>query len=687
MKFDEILNENVEMLNEGALTDFLTATFKGFKRTVGSAAEASLTKALNDVAQGGKKVALSALRKNSSYQDALKTTVAEASRAQYGKTFDQLLQFDKNAAQKLVNDVQTGMEKELSERAALSKTIIDKDVKSATSAVGKTQKAVNAGRATQQDLVMATKELVANTKLQTKYADMQRVIAGMDKLSAKKVADILKGETKVIEGAGGKVADGVKGNTQIFSGGKFFTITKEQLAKFPGKVKRVIVNNPVKSTLIGAGLTAAALYYFFGGNSDGVILTDENGNDVPDFGGQWAKCIQELLASKEGTLVRGSNGEISVLVKPTEYPNGVQFYSNGRVLNVATKQMGSWSCKGATPIIAESEKISLTGLVNEQLDPEVANDVETMIDLLDFPVSQNDLISAGKLLKKYVNNGKGKKFLSDYQRSGLGGGDLNKTLNNIVTVNAASVQAKEYLTQLVGQIQSGKGGGQPKTGGKFGLSHINIKWDGEKKSGGGPSPVVKKKGVNYHDCSSKDFPFEFGCISPKIAEIQICIGVKPSKGYFGPKTVAALKNLEYIQKDVVITKEMYDKIKTLPGCTQANPDKPKTANDFAPKDVPSDALNPQMPTDGENPDTSTLKTPEPASPQETGENIYNRLQRQGFFRGRKIGENNRIPYKGGELPDADIEKLDQFFNQNGYTRFKPVEQGKRYGEKWVWRKA
>ena len=33
MKFEQILNESVEILNEGALTDLLTATFKGFKRT------------------------------------------------------------------------------------------------------------------------------------------------------------------------------------------------------------------------------------------------------------------------------------------------------------------------------------------------------------------------------------------------------------------------------------------------------------------------------------------------------------------------------------------------------------------------------------------------------------------------------------------------------------------------------
>jgi hypothetical protein len=339
MKFDEILNENVEMLNEGALTNFLTATFKGFKRTVGSAAEASLTKALNDVAQGGKKVALSALRKNSSYQDALKTTVAEASRAQYLKTFDQLLQFDKKAAQKLVNDVQTGMEKELAERAALSKTIIDKDVKSAKSAVGKTQKAVNAGRATQQDLVMATKELIANTKLQTKYADMQRVIAGMGKLNVQQISNLLKKNTKVVTGTGNSVSGGVQGTTTIATKGKFFQISKKQLSEFPGKVRRVIVTNPIKSLLAGAGLSVVALYYFFSSDDvDGIILTDENGNQVTDdVKTDWPLCITKGIEDGRFTKDDDSNELI-------EKNTGFIYTIDQKVINPKTRKTGTWQC-------------------------------------------------------------------------------------------------------------------------------------------------------------------------------------------------------------------------------------------------------------------------------------------------------------------------------------------------------
>jgi hypothetical protein len=69
-------------------------------------------------------------------------------------------------------------------------------------------------------------------------------------------------------------------------------------------------------------------------------------------------------------------------------------------------------------------------------------------------------------------------------------------------------------------------------------------------SGGGSG---KKHRMEYRDCSNKSDNFEFGCISPMIAQIQACRGIKPAKGYFGPIT---RKNLNVD----VITKELYDKI-------------------------------------------------------------------------------------------------------------------------------
>lgn len=672
MKFIEILNENAEVINEGALTDVLTGIFKGFKRTVGASAEALLQKSLNDVAQGGKKVALSALRKNTSYQEALKTTVAEASRVKYSKSFDKLLEFDKNAAQKLVNDVQVGMEKELAEKAALSKTIIDADVKSSTSVVGKTQKGVNAGKATQQDLAAATKELVANTKLQTKYADMQRVIAGMDKLSAKNVGDLIKREAKVINGTGSSIAGGVKGNTQIITKRGIFTITKEQLSKFPGNVKRVIVNNPVKSALIAAGLSIAALYYFFG--DDNVILTDENGNDVPDISGEWAPCVQELLTSKEGQI--GRDG--SVVVKSTDYPGGLQFYNNGRVMDVVGKKMGTWKCKGTKPVIAETQKISLIGLLNEQGDATTAADVKTMIVLLDFPVSGSDLTTAGNLLQKYVDNGKGKDFLSLYQQSGPGDGDLTKTLDYIVTTEPTSVQSKNRLKQLNAQILSGKGGQpKPNTGNKTGLGGIDIIWDGEKKTEEKVTTPVKKS--KYHDCSGKDI-FEFGCRSSKIKEIQICLGMEQryQTGNFGPLTKKALEDMSY-DTSKGITVEMYNRIKST--CTDNSDVRaPKLDGSIEPLKTNKTPIAPV--------NVNNLKIPniQPVGQGNRGESIYNGLKNN--FNDKTLpyifSSGDRIKYKGDDLGNDVLGQLDQHIGTLGYQRIK--EKDKDYGVKYVWAK-
>jgi len=72
-------------------------------------------------------------------------------------------------------------------------------------------------------------------------------------------------------------------------------------------------------------------------------------------------------------------------------------------------------------------------------------------------------------------------------------------------------------------------------------------------SSGGSSGGGRRNPMQYHNCSNKSDNFEFGCISPMIAQIQACRGIKPAKGYFGPIT---RKNLNVD----VITKDLYDKI-------------------------------------------------------------------------------------------------------------------------------
>jgi len=699
MKFEQILNESVEILNEGALTDLLTATFKGFKRTVGATAEASLQKALNDVAQGGKKVALSVLRKNASYEDALKNTVAEAARVKYNKSFTDLLSFDRNAAQKLVNDVQTGMEKELSERAALSKTIIDNDVKSATSAVGTTQKGVNAGTATKQDLAAATKELIANTKLQSKYADMERVIAGMDKLSAKKVGDILKKEAKVIDGTGESVAGGVKGKVQVKTKDGFFTATKEQIAKLPGSVKRVIVNNPIKSTLIGAGLGIAALYYFF--NADNVIVTDGDGNDVPDVNSEWAPCIKELIDSKEGTLTTLEGGGIVVVhVITPEYPEGLNFTSNGRVADIKTKKMGSWKCKGTTPVIAESQKISISGLLKEQ-SSEV--DVKTMSNYVDVAVDDLDGFVDGGNLTSLLNilkalNGKtfqGKNAISEFlslYKEDEGGDDFVADVNSVgvKTLGSEAILAKREVIALAKSGAAAVVTPDTTKSGKVGLSKIDITWDGEKSKDDGSKPIVKpvKKETNYHDCSTKEV-FEFGCISPKIAEIQGCLGITPQKGYFGPKTRKALTDMfGETSLSGGITKDMYDKV--MASCDESKVSARKKYSPEELKTIPAEKLKQ---TTGLK--TGDIKMPDitPLADTNKGERIYKLFQGNYETRNQEGNENdsylfqegNRIKYKGAALSQENLDLLSGYISSLGYD-FMKAKPKDDYEFKYVWLK-
>ena len=136
----------------------------------------------------------------------------------------------------------------------------------------------------------------------------------------------------------------------------------------------------------GLGIGATALWWFFYESSD--TLPDDIPENEPVESG-WAPCIQELLKSGEGKIAKSSNGEISALVVTNEYPKGLQFYNNGRVMDVAANKMGSWKCKNGVATL--QEQVS---------DSQLASDVSKMIDLLDFPVSHEDLIKATDLLKQ-----------------------------------------------------------------------------------------------------------------------------------------------------------------------------------------------------------------------------------------------------------------------------------------------
>lgn len=690
-------NNTTTLLNEGAIQDFVRSVFgRNFKSSIGSAAEAALNKALTDVVSGGRKFTIAALRKSPEYKTAFKDLTLEASRVKYGKTFDELAKFDKNAAQKLINDVQTGIEKQIADKAAVGKNLIDADVKAASSNLKKVTKDVNLGKATAADLKAATKELKANVKAQTKWAEAQKSIAGMDKISVGKLQKLLAADVKVTTGTGPKIAGEVGGEVIIQTKTGIFTMTKDQLKKFPGAIKKVVVNNKMLSTLAVAGLSAYALYQFFGATDDSsTILVDENGNPIKDtapVGGEWLPCIKQMITSKQGVLGTSKSGEISVTVKPSDFPGGLQYYSNGRVKNMATGDMGSYTCKESMATINEVVgRILRERLLKEQSDSQVDNDAETMVDLLDFPVSGSDMQSALKILQKYSTSPKGKDFLLAYKDTGLGGGDLKKTLTYVTTTQASSARAKRSMLSLISQIESGTvPSPTPDNTKPSGGSGTTIVWDKDKKSGGGGNSggggksgggSGKKKSA-FHDCEGKDFPLEYGCKSSKIAEVQKCLGVTDD-GKFGRNTMKALVDNKY-DTSRGLSKDVYDAVKG--NCSPSQRKKLDTSTiNLEPRGLKMSSLAP-----------GSIKLPDLSRLIQSNQqpiDLYNAFKEAGYIKGDAnettledgtlLPATNRVKYKGPDLDDDTLSRLDGILSTKGYERIKQ-KLDKRYGEKYVW---
>jgi len=440
----------------------------------------------------------------------------------------------------------------------------------------------------------------------------------------------------------------------------------------------------------GIGVGALALWWFL---YDSEVVPDDTPETEPGDTGEWAPCIKELLDSKEARITTfGTSGLVGVSLVTADYPEGLNFFSNGRIGDVKTKKKGSWKCKGTKAVIAEQSNAS------------IAADVETMIDLLDFPVRGSDLVKAGNLLQKYVNNGKGKDFLALYKKTGFGDGDLTKTLKYIITTEASSVQAKDRLIKLNSQILSGKVNEVKiqaeskimsltrlvlnEQGGKIGLSKIDIKWDGEAATPETPPKVGGGTGggVSYHDCSSKDFPLEFGCISPKIAEIQGCLGITPQKGYFGPKTKRTMEPTYDLSSG--ITKTIYEEVKAKCAGAEAEAEvKPERIRytDAELAKIPRPKID-RIDT-GKLGDLSGKITPINTGNQ--GESIYKMLQ-SNYGDGSNpefpyiFSEGGRLKYKGDTIGDEAKDKLSQYVATLGYREEAIKDKDKGYGVKYVW---
>lgn len=590
MKLLEIIDVNPKLINEGAFTEFMVNTFgRNFSRTIGNSVETLIQKSIDDLARGTGKVTLNAVKGTQAYKDALVKAIGEASRVKFNKPFDEVFSSSvtKNEAQKIATEVQTAMDKELVERASLSGKLADADLAAAKSNLNKTTNLVAGSKATKVDLSAAIKNLKVNSKLQGRFETIKKVVAGYDQKTAAQIVNMLKKDAQVITDTGANISTKVAGETTIYSGGKLFTISKDQLKAFPGQVKQVIVKRPLLSTLVALGLGAVVLYLIFG---EGTILTDEGGNAIDDNGviTEFAPCIQELVKNKEAHINTDDRGAVKVMFKNEEYPGYLVFYTNGRVQDMAANKMGSWKCKQGQVTISEQ-------------------------DLMPYAYQ--------------------------YSRDN----------------NPTSQEWSGYTDPDTSAVNSSK----------IGLKNIEITWD---TSGGGGGSTSR-----YHDCNSKSLPHEFGCRSEQIKRVQICLNFpeKYRTGNFGPITKKAIEDLG-IDASNGMTQNVIDKICGGEETTPLNrePIQPITADRLK----MSDLVMPKV--DIKLPDIKPLEV--------SDEVFYNALRDNGNL----IGEdgNNRIKYKGPDLDEVQLGKLDNVILPMGYTRIKNLEELKPYGSKYVWKK-
>jgi hypothetical protein len=703
-------NNTITLLNEGVIQNFIKSIFgKNFKSTVAAAAEGLLNKALTDVVSGGRKFTVAALRKTPEYQKSLVDLTAEACRVRHKMSFDDLVKANKTEAQKLVNDVQSGIEKQVSETAAAGKNLIDADVKVASSNVNKVTKQVNTGKALQGDLKAATKELKANVQAQTKWADAQKKIAGMTPQSVAQIQKLMKAEAKITTGTGTNIAPTIGQNAVVQTKNGIFTMTKDQLKKFPGTIKKVVVNNKMLSTLAVAGLSAYALYQFFGATDDSsTILVDEGGNPIKDttpVSGEWLPCIKQMIDSKEGTLIKRESGEISVLVKNSEFPGGLQYYPNGRVLNTATKEMGTYVCKDGA-VVKENKptinevvgRILRERLLKEQgtevSDATMDKYVDDAVDDLDGYVAEYNLKSLKNILtnlkgKTYKGEDAIKKFLQYYKEDE--GVDFVTDVKSVGVANL-SVVAKNMKPEIIA-LATGASSNVPKpdnTNKSGGNTGTVITWDKDKKKDGGDkvdsrdsSNKPKKNKSSFKDCEGQDFPLAYGCKSSKIAEVQKCLGVADD-GKFGPATMKALVDNKY-DTSRGLSKDVYDAVKG-----NCNPTQTRKLDTTPIELAKSKGLKMSSLVT-----PSSLKLPDLSKMIQMNQppiDFYNVLKDAGYMRGDAnettledgtvLPATNRVKYKGPDLNDEILGKLDGILANKGYERIK--QKSKDYGEKYVW---
>lgn len=441
----------------------------------------------------------------------------------------------------------------------------------------------------------------------------------------------------------------------------------------------------VKFALLAGGI--GGLYAYFS-NGTKIRLNDKYSDSIKNL---LEPCLRPLLSNGGDIVLDGDKARL--ILKKTgnsdyDSKGGVVYYPNGRVWTLDKSQKGTWSCQ--TPkTLQEAVRFRLKSLLKEEVDEmTLAQDVDTMIDYLDTPVSTNDLKNALEMLTRYSKetiNGKnaGKVFLKKYEQGGFGGvtgGDMKQSLKYLYIVKVESKQYKDKLLALINQIESGK---SVVNNGSSSQNGVNIIWDKESLGKVKPTQSVNKKqkeSITYKPCT--DFPFNKGCISQKILDIQQKLNFLPKHqtGYFGNITYSNLVSLGYDLTNG-LTKELYDKIMGAQVDTQA----PQTTEPGKTKvEEPNNSVEPQdgdigPPEEGKgkvsNEPTQTTTQDNPSV--ETKKEQPNNAMREYLSTFLKRNMLGNIIYNGAILDDNQNKFLDNYVKErfgNEYNREKNTER-------------
>lgn len=568
--------------------------------------------------------------------------------------------------------------------------------------------AENIGKAVENGtLVIKGDVTINNGIMNTVTGDGNKITQALAQDGSKAVAndaEVLKGGTITKDGKKTRIKpDNVDGQTIIDNGKK-----RKKVKPVPPTVTSKL-NNKWKWALglLGGGALAWWAIY------------QSKKQRVPELN----DCVMGLVDAGIGTYSHTSGGDLVVIVKQTgdsamDATGGAIIYMTGRIVSKDGRKRGNWKCKnngtaeGGAQIGAADATMQQP--INEQSAPSLNADVNRMIDLLDFPVTGQDLKDARALLKKYYGTGQAKTFLDRYQKSGLGGGDLGKTLNWIYTTNPESVENKDALMRMYQEMMSGT---NVKKGGKL-ADYLDITWDGTGGGGGddgggggggGDDHVVPKPDqIKYHDCSAKDLEkgdtLEIGCIHPAIKKLQECklskgadLGPTGADGKFGPKLSGLLGGAREITKALYDAQMATCATASVSGTTSGTTVSGTTVTSGVTTGDTTSQTNriADMVKTTDSVNKPEEKTQEVIDLTEKGHELYKMLY-QNYKNGRikpfVKGGRSRIIYKGDLMSQEDLDALNTYIKTLGFRFEKQKDKdydddGEEIKYKWTKKSA